>query len=54
MWKVDVAHDHDSLHYAEVAQLYPQGGNFIASYVTKSLHFAQRTLPLLHDQEITT
>jgi hypothetical protein len=36
MWKVHVAHDrehgyHDSLHSAEVAQLYPQVGDFIAS-----------------------
>jgi hypothetical protein len=36
LWKVHVAHDcehgyHDSLHSAEVAQLYPQVGDFIAS-----------------------
>jgi hypothetical protein len=36
MWKVHVAHDHeydyhDSLHSAEVAQFYPQVGDFIAS-----------------------
>jgi hypothetical protein len=36
VWKVHVAHDrehdyHDSLHYAEVAQLYPQVGDFISS-----------------------
>jgi hypothetical protein len=36
MWKVHVTHDHehsyhDSLHSAEVAQLYPQVGDFIAS-----------------------
>jgi hypothetical protein len=35
MWKVHVAHDcehdyHDSLHSADVAQLYPQVGDFIA------------------------
>jgi hypothetical protein len=57
--KVHVAHDrehayHDSLHSTEFAQLYPQVGGFIASKVTKSLHFAQRTLPLVWGQEITT
>jgi hypothetical protein len=36
VWKVHVAHDHehgyhDSLHSVEVAQLYPQVGDFIAS-----------------------
>jgi hypothetical protein len=36
MWKVHAAHDrkhgyHDSLHSAEIAQLYPQVGDFIAS-----------------------
>jgi hypothetical protein len=36
MWKVHVTHDcehryQDSLHYAEVAQLYRQVGDFIAS-----------------------
>jgi hypothetical protein len=36
MWKVHAAHDrehdyHDSLHSAEVAQLYPQVGDFITS-----------------------
>jgi hypothetical protein len=36
MWKVHVTHDrehdcHDSLHSAEVAQLYPQVGDFIAN-----------------------
>jgi hypothetical protein len=36
VWKVHVAHDrehgyHDSVHSAEVAQLYPQIGDFIAS-----------------------
>jgi hypothetical protein len=36
VWKVHAAHDrehsyHDSLHSAEVVQLYPQVGDFIAS-----------------------
>jgi hypothetical protein len=36
VWKVHAAHDrehgyHDSLHSVEVAQLYPQVGDFIAS-----------------------
>jgi hypothetical protein len=36
MWKVHVTHDreygyHDSLYSTEVAQLYPQVGDFIAS-----------------------
>jgi hypothetical protein len=36
VWKVHAAHDrehdyHDNLHSAEVAQLYPQIGDFIAS-----------------------
>jgi hypothetical protein len=36
MWKVHVAHNrehdyHDSLHSTDVAQLYPQVGDFIAS-----------------------
>jgi hypothetical protein len=30
------------LHYAEVAQLYPQIDDFITSYMTKSLHSAYR------------
>jgi hypothetical protein len=59
MWKVYFAHDrehdyHDSLHSAEVTQLNPQVGDFIASEATKSLHFAQCTLTLVHSQEITT
>jgi hypothetical protein len=53
MSRVHVAHDrehgyHDSFHSVEVAQFYPQVGDFIASEATKSLHFAQRTLPLVH------
>jgi hypothetical protein len=56
---VHVAHDrehdyHDSLYSVEVAQLYPQVGDFIASQATKSFHFAQHTLSLVHGKEITT
>jgi hypothetical protein len=59
MWKVDAAHDrehsyHDSLHNAEVGQLYPQLGDFIASQATRSLHSVQCTPPLVRGQEITT
>jgi hypothetical protein len=41
MWKVHVTHDRehgcqDNLHSTEVAQLYPQVGDFITSYATKS------------------
>jgi hypothetical protein len=53
VWMDHVIHDrdhgyHDSLHSIEVAQLYPQVGDFITSKVTKSLHFTQRTFPLVH------